>query len=101
MKKLRLELDELQVDSFLTSTAESVPGTVRAKSDTVLWCRSFDYTCWNTGCQSGYSAPEYCPTAENETCAGWPGCNGSSDAGGYSCAGTCSDYGCTACGALC
>ncbi|HEU4557497.1 MAG TPA: hypothetical protein VFS20_06590 [Longimicrobium sp.] len=99
MKKLRLDAEDLQVESFPTDAAAALRGTVEANS--APFCGSAQDTCWNMGCRSGYSAPEYCPTAADETCPGWPGCNGSSDAGGYSCDNTCSDYGCTACGALC
>lgn len=99
--KFRLEPDDLQVESFPTHAAAALRGTVEAHSGDPLFCGSAQPTCWNMGCRSGYSAPEYCPTAADQTCPGWAGCNGSSDAGGYSCDNTCSDYGCTACGALC
>ncbi len=99
MKKLKLDADSVQVESFVTALDEARRGTVHANSD--LWCRSFQPTCWNQGCNSGITAPEYCPTSEAETCNGYPGCPGTSAAPGYTCDSTCSDYGCTVCNAWC
>ncbi|HEX8904522.1 MAG TPA: hypothetical protein VF771_06755 [Longimicrobiaceae bacterium] len=83
MKKLRLEPEDVQVESFLTSTsATSTRGTIRAKSET------------------GITGPE-CPTSEAETCNGWPGCPATGQNSEYTCEGTCSDYGCTACNMWC
>lgn len=101
MRKLKLELDAVEVESFVVADRAGLRGTVQAKSDTYLWCRTFEATCWNTGCNSGISAPDYCQTAEDQTCNGWPGCPGTSQDGGNTCDNTCSDYGCTVCHAWC
>lgn len=115
MGKLRLDVDSVQVESFITAAPEAMRGTVRAKSDTFdpwcftfqdtcftrLNCHSFQATCWNAGCNSGMTAPDYCPTAANETCAGWADCPGTGQNSQYTCEGTCSDYGCTVCNAWC
>jgi hypothetical protein len=101
MKKLRLDPENVQVESFLTSMPGSgMPGTVRAKSDTYLWCNSYQETCWNMGCNTGVTGPQ-CPTSEAETCNGWPGCPATGQNSEYTCEGTCSDYGCTVCNAWC
>jgi len=101
MAKLRLQPDEVQVESFVVASTEAMRGTVRAKSDTLLYCNTFEATCWNMGCNTGISAPAYCETAEDATCNGWPGCPGTSQNGGGTCDNTCSDYGCTVCEAWC
>ena len=101
MGKLRLDVDDVHVESFVTATPSEMRGTVRAKSDTYLWCNSFHDTCWNNGCNTGITAQDYCPTAPEETCAGWGGCDPSGQNSAYTCEGTCSDYGCTVCNAWC
>lgn len=99
MKKLKLET--VEVESFVVSLASEFRGTVHGKDDTLLYCYSFAATCWNTGCTSGITAMEYCPTAQDETCNGWPGCTGTGDDTGWTADQTCSDYGCTVCVAWC
>ena len=37
MKKLKLELDELTVDTFETGNTEAMPGTVRGRQDCVTY----------------------------------------------------------------
>ena len=37
MKKLKLELDELAVETFETGDAEALPGTVHARQDCVTY----------------------------------------------------------------
>lgn len=99
MRKLRLDTDDVRVESFVTATAAPVRGTVHAESDTRLYCHTFEETCWNMGCNTGITAPDYCHT--EETGNGMPGCPGTSEDGGYTCDQTCSDYGCTVCNAWC
>ena len=99
MKKLRLDTDDVQVESFVTAAQQAVRGTVRAESDTRLYCYSFEQTCWNMGCNTGLTAPDYCPAEETDN--GMPGCGGTSENAGYTCDNTCSDYGCTVCNAWC
>lgn len=53
MKKIRLDLDQLAVESFATSLAgRAGMGTVRAHIDSNL-----DYTCWDCTSHSGF---EWC-----------------------------------------
>jgi hypothetical protein len=99
MRKLRLDTDDVRVESFVTVAAAGVRGTVHAKSDSMLYCRTFEETCWNMGCKTGITNPEQCPA--DETGNGQPGCPGTSQAPGYTCDNTCSDYGCTLCNAWC
>lgn len=63
MKKLRLTLEALRVDSFDTAVTERTRGTVRGRGsdsencETATWCETYIASnCW-----------PYCPSAE--TCA--------------------------------
>jgi hypothetical protein len=54
MKKLSLEIDDLQVDSFGTVAAPSIPrGTVAAAEATVPRCTARDCTCTCGGADPG------------------------------------------------
>lgn len=70
MKKLRLELDSLAVDSFPTSERKEERGTVRAHTDIYTGCCSFDTCIFQ--CDTMY-CPEppntYLCTLKKETCA--------------------------------
>ncbi len=72
--KLRLNLDQLTVDSFDTSTVAAEKGTVFGEQ-----C-----TCW-TNC----TCPG-CPTCDNTAC-GQASCEGTCNTCGASCYGTCYD----------
>lgn len=100
MRKLKLELDTVQVESFAVTGPAAERGTVRGNTDTLLYCYSYAETCWNQGCNTGVTAYD-CPTAEDQTCNGWPGCGATGDTTGYTADQTCSDYGCTVCVAWC
>lgn len=95
MKKLRLEVETVRVESFVVAGREPVRGTVRGHE-------SYEDTCHNTTCNTGITAMAYCPTAYDETCNGWPGCGATGETTGYTNGeGTCSAYGCTACNMWC
>jgi hypothetical protein len=70
MRKLKLSLDELQVDSFHATAPEARGGTVEANS----WTQYADESCFGT-CDGG--------------CTQWGSCNGGCGSGGASCNGTC------------
>ncbi|HEU0013901.1 MAG TPA: hypothetical protein VFQ45_09465 [Longimicrobium sp.] len=74
MRKLRLELDELQVDSFVTdSEMEAGQGTVEAyKRRAVSGITACDYTCVEQTCAPSAGAT-YCGTCEEDTCSGGSG----------------------------
>jgi hypothetical protein len=96
MAKLKLQLEDLMIDSFDTTPVEKAKGTVFGEQ-----C-----TCWT---QCGQNTCPGCPTC-NASCNGTcdaSACNGTCDAscngtcGGYSCAYTC-DWTCEyTCGDSC
>jgi hypothetical protein len=49
MKKLKLRLDDLRVDTFATTQVEKAKGTVFGEQCT---CQSYDYACLATGDES-------------------------------------------------
>lgn len=51
MRKLRLRMDDLRIDSFDTARVQGVAGTVRAREDVTIGgtCRTCDVTC-NPSC---------------------------------------------------
>jgi hypothetical protein len=85
MNKLKLKLDDLQVDTFQTTSAQKQKGTVFGEQ-----C-----TCWT---QCGQNTCPGCPTCDAS-------CNGTCASCAASCNGTCGascDYSCGAtCGASC
>ena len=78
MRKLRLQLEDLRIDSFTTTSSQKEKGTVFGEQCT---------------CQTACSCPG-CPTCD-ASCNGT--CGGTCDA---SCNGTC-DWSCETCGASC
>jgi hypothetical protein len=73
MKKLRLELDELRVESFETVAPARSRGTVRGQDATEnTWCGqdSCDGTCytdcWGLGCPGGGGGSDACNPSQ------WP-----------------------------
>ena len=101
MRKLKLDVDTVEVETFAVTGPGGERGTVHANTDTLLYCYSYEPTCWNYGCNTGVTAPDYCPTAADETCNGWPGCDATGQTTGYTADQTCSDQGCTVCVAWC
>ncbi|HEX5869898.1 MAG TPA: hypothetical protein VFY65_05775 [Longimicrobium sp.] len=85
MRKLRLQLDDLRIDTFDTTAPQRARGTVFGEQ-----C-----TCWT---QCGQNTCPGCPTCDascNGTCAG--SCNGTCASCDASCNGTCDwtcDYTC-------
>lgn len=70
--KLKLELEQLTVDSFDTSASQAGEGTVFGEQLTTLQTRPRDHTCYescNGSCETGpcWTACASC----NDTCDGW------------------------------
>lgn len=83
MNKLKLDLDQLTVESFDTDASGTARrGTVRAHHSHVCALTDRDFTCANT-----------CNTC-GASCGG--GCSG-----GYTCYGTCVDPSCNTCSTNC
>ena len=82
MKKFKLELDDLRIDSFSTTPAQTPKGTVFGEQCTC-------YTnCTCPGCPTcDASCNGTCNASCNGTCATTCGCGG--DTVDYSCGGTC------------
>ena len=80
MKKLRLDLDDLAVESFDTTQAQREKGTVFGEQCT---CQT---ACTCPGCPTCYDS---CNGTCGDTCAA--SCNGTCD---YSCGGTCYEWTC-------
>ncbi len=61
MKKLKLAIDELAVESFDTSAVDRGEGTVRGHDnhETRLSCRG-DNSCLETGCDTCDNSLDYC-----------------------------------------
>jgi len=87
MKKLKLELDELKVESFQTDRGASARGTVRGQGEGSyeLGCPTMDPSC-NGSCEGT------CPGSCVGTCGG--SCYGSCDATCFSCDYSCYESGC-------
>ncbi len=99
MKKLRLDLGELRVETFETAEEKRARGTVAGQATSLPTCDEFDPVCAATGaptCEHAYTCintdPCYpsCNGAQVCTGAGWcsvyGSCNGTCD---NSCGGTC------------
>jgi hypothetical protein len=107
MRKLRLNHEDLKVESFIPSDEGYSRGTVigeDSEGPPQTWnygdwaCQSYQYTCYNRGCINGLT--NYCGTAGVTECPGQTDCPPYSE--GYTCAGSCTDVqGCTFCGAVC
>lgn len=102
MRKLKLDLDALAVESFAASADAAAPGTVRANDESNARCNS-DVSCGNTCVDScGICGTYLCvPTEDNATCnfyctvSGGTSCNAPC---GYSCDGSpsCNNQTCVA-----
>lgn len=103
MKKLKLELDDLQVESFQTARAEPRRGTVRGNIPPTWNCTDYVDCTWDFGCETEVVS---CNGSCNGSCADtcWGSCNGTC---GGSCGGTCEascascDYSCYESGCAC
>jgi hypothetical protein len=88
MRKLRLQLDDLRIDSFDTTQAKKARGTVFGEQCTCYTqctcpgCPSCDESC-NGTCE--VSCFDTCAGSCNGTC--YKTCNGCNTTGGYTCAG--------------
>lgn len=107
MKKLRLDHEELKVESFGTEPGEHPRGTVMGHTGytcDVWWGTGCGYnsgeaTCYNTGCQSGLSS--VCNSEGVTDCPGYDTCEPASG-GGFTCYQSCTDVeACSFCGAMC
>ena len=99
MKKLRLQLDELQVESFHTVRTEPARGTVRANAPTWYCTEQIDCT-YDYGCETqNESCNGSCATCFGGTCENtcYNSCNGTCN---VSCYGTC-DASCNTCEFTC
>jgi hypothetical protein len=106
MKKLRLNHDDLRVESFGTEPGTQKRGTVMGQSGWATcdyWgtCSpSGQHTCYNTGCQSGLST--ICESEGVTDCPGYDTCDPASYDGGFTCHQSCTDIeACSFCGAMC
>ncbi|HEU4456989.1 MAG TPA: hypothetical protein VFR81_28225 [Longimicrobium sp.] len=68
MKKLRLELDELAVETFDTQAAPALEGTVHGYFTQVGTCSFCHATCIETGCDTCDNSLDYCTCACTEDC---------------------------------
>lgn len=99
MKKLRLELDALRVESFETAIAREPRGTVHGRgwTDVVVYCRTDRPVgeCYPTNYDLAFGTDDSgdCSISCNATCAA--SCNGTCDG---SCNGTCAASWCGGCG---
>jgi hypothetical protein len=64
MRKLKLEIDSLDVESFKTDDGDDTPGTVHGASG--WWCQSTYYGCTYTDFESCAT----CDTCDQNTCEG-------------------------------
>ncbi|HVH11786.1 MAG TPA: hypothetical protein VM759_01980 [Longimicrobium sp.] len=106
MRKLRLDLDAVQVESFVTDAAAGGRGTVDARQRITFGCPPpSQNTCAGTcscGCGTGaltcdWTCGSTCAASCNGTC-GDPTCAATC---GDTCAGTCWDPTCESCLATC
>jgi hypothetical protein len=68
MKKLRLEPEELRVESFSTDAAGAATGTVRGHDFTLPNCTG-GTSCYVTGCDTCDNSLDYCTCACTADCA--------------------------------
>lgn len=102
MRKLKLNHDELKVDSFSTIIGSGTGGTVIGRDTsphpyTFGWnCQSYQETCYNRGCYGQL-------TTEGATdCPGQSNCGSHTQDGNRTCAHSCTEIeACTFCGAVC
>lgn len=107
MKKLRLDHDSLVVETFSTDDPALNRGTVVGHSyntcyvtcDPWYFCRTYEGTCHNAGCNTGLTS--LCGTEGATDCPGGGECAPFTE-GPNTCQGSCTDYqGCSFCGAVC
>lgn len=90
MRKLRLQLDDLRIDSFDTTHAQQAKGTVFGEQCTCYTqctcpgCPSCDESC-NGTCD--VSCFDTCDVSCDGTCYKTCACTGGNTDGGYTCAG--------------
>lgn len=108
MKKLRLDHDDLKVESFRTESEAERQGTVLGHSlmtchetcDPWYFCQTYRETCHNRGCNTGLTS--MCQTEGATDCPGQSECGAYTQDGGNTCYGSCTDVeACTVCGAIC
>ena len=106
MKKLRLDQDDLRVESFGTEPGMGSRGTVLGHSymtcdvtcDPWFFCQTYEATCHNRGCNTGLTS--MCQTGAATDCPGQSECGAYTQ--GSTCYGSCTDVeACTVCGAVC
>lgn len=92
MKKLALNIEELEVETFSTDGTAPQRGTVRARSDGPWYTDCMYY--WQTFCIG-------CPPPESELCPTSPPCYGETNyptCVAEECTDACSSYTCVYCG---
>lgn len=103
MKKLRLSLDDISVESFATLPARARTGTVAAHDLSDTTCQQiicdcitngFEHTCQNT---CGNSCDGTCYASCNGTCNGCPDPSANGTCAGWTCEGTCDGESCDYC----
>ena len=99
MKKLRLNLGELQVETFTTAEDERMGGTVKGEATGLATCNLNDPVCAATGaptCEQAYTCINTDPCYPS--CNGAEVCTGPNFCSAYgSCGGTCDN----SCGGTC
>ncbi|HEU0014153.1 MAG TPA: hypothetical protein VFQ45_10740 [Longimicrobium sp.] len=105
MKKLALNPEELQVDSFDTQGNPETRGTVHGNSwwetcDPWYTCRTYEGTCHNWGCNTGLTS--MCGTENATDCPGWGECPRWTENANTCAYNSCTDReACTICNAVC
>lgn len=60
MKKLKLEIEDLAIESFDTSVTAALPGTVQGYFSQVDTCSMCQPTCIATACETCNNSLDYC-----------------------------------------
>jgi len=100
MKKLKLQLDELQVESFQTARGHATRGTVQGNAPPTSMCTDYIDCTWDFGCETQVaSCNGSCGNTCDATCGSCNGtcygsCYGSCDATCFSCEYSCYESGC-------
>ncbi|WP_420127491.1 hypothetical protein [Longimicrobium sp.] len=94
MKKLRLSLDDITVESFSTLSPRLRLGTVAANQMSATTCQQIICDCTTQGfeqtCQTcGASCNGTCDASCNGTCNGCPEPSANGTCAGWTCEGTC------------
>jgi len=87
MKKLKLEVDELKVESFQAERGDAARGTIRGQGE-----GSYEIGCETVYASRDGSCEGTCFASCNATCGG--SCYGSCDATCFSCDDSCYESGC-------